>query len=113
MEPAVIISIAVIVIIAAVEIYCLFICSKLRGKSYPITAAIPVFPGDEELRDRLSYLDTLLTDGEAYIGRVLLIDCGASPAQLELCRQFCEEFPAAVMTDKEGLENSLRKCLQL
>lgn len=113
MEPAVIISIAVIVIIAVVEVYCLFVCSKLRGKSYPMTAAVPVFSDDEELMDRLSYLDTLLTDGEAYIGRVLLIDCGATPAQLELCRQFCEEFPAAVLTDMDGLEISLRKCLQL
>lgn len=113
MEPAVIISIAVIAVIAVVEVYCLFVCSKLRGKSYPITAAVPVFPGDEELEDRLSYLDTLLTDGEAYICRVLLIDCGATPSQMELCRQFCEEFPAAELTDMENIEISLRKCLQL
>ena len=49
MEKADIIAIAVVTVIAAAELTCLFLCSKLKHRSYPLCTVMPVTAQDKEL----------------------------------------------------------------
>ena len=111
METAEIIAISVVALIAAAEIFCLFICSKHKKKSYPHCIIIPVTAEDEEFPQRLDYIGSIIEDGSSYIGTILLVDIGGSQEQLQLCKDFCQAFHAAELTDIEDIEPALKKYL--
>ena len=108
MEPAEITALTVVFFIAAVEICCFFVISKLRGKSYPLYTVIPVFAEDNELPQRLSYIGSLIEDGSSLTEHRILIDCGGTAEQLELCRTFCNSHDAAELILPEEIEETLR-----
>ena len=94
MEKAKIIAIVVVTVIAAAELFCLFICSKLQNKSYPLCVALPVNSQDKELPQRLEYIASLIEEGSTFIGTVLLIDIDGTQEQIQLCRDFCAHYHA-------------------
>lgn len=111
MEKADIIAVVVVTVIAAAELLCLFLCSKLRRRSYPLCAALPVTAQDKELSQRLEYIASLIEDGSSSIDTVLLVNIGASQEQLQLCREFCNTYHAAELIKTEDMEEKLKKYL--
>ena len=109
METAEIIAISVVALIAAAEIFCLFICSKHKKKCYPLSIVIPVVAEDEELPQRLEYIGSMIEDGSSYIGTILLVNIDGSQEQLRLCIDFCHAFHAAELTDIEDIKPALKK----
>lgn len=103
-----IIAVIVVAVIAAAELICLFICSKHRGKSYPLCTVIPVFSDDTELSERLEYLASLIEDGSLIADTILLIDYGGSTEQLRLCSEFCDRYHSAELISPEDIEAYLR-----
>ncbi|MBP5378961.1 MAG: hypothetical protein J6X85_06450 [Ruminococcus sp.] len=108
MEKADIIAVVVVSVIAAAELFCLFICSKLKHKSYPLCIALPVTSEDDELPQRLEYIVSLIEEGSTFIGSILLIDIDGSKEQLQLCREFCALYHAMELTTAAELLNKLR-----
>lgn len=109
METAEIVAISVVALIAAAEIFCLFLCSKHKKKTYPMFIAVPVVAGDTEFAQRLEYISTFIESGCTFIGSILLIDISASQEQLQLCRAFCEDYHAAELILPCDIETALKK----
>lgn len=107
MDAAVIISAAVMTVIAGIEFACLFCCSKLRMKSVPVIAVLPVSSDDINLRQKLEYMENVLTRKAHEINGLLLISINADSDQLTMCREFCKAVPAATLTDVSDLEKKL------
>lgn len=107
MDIAIIISAAVMTIIAGIEFGCLFICSKLRMKKVPVIAVLPVLPEDYQLHQKLEYLENVLTRKAHEIDGILLVSINAGDAQLSLCSDFCKAVPAASISDISDLEKKL------
>ena len=111
METAEIIAISVVVLIAAAEIFCLFICSKHKKKSYPLCIVIPVLSDDIELEQRLGYISCLIEDSSTFIKTVLLVDIDGSNEQVQLCRDFCQAYHAAEFTNIDEIGTALKNYL--
>ena len=111
MEKADIVAIVVVTVIAAAELTCLFLCSKLKRKSYPICAVLPIFAQDKELPQRLEYISSLMEDGSSFIETVLLIDMDGSDEQIQLCWEFCRSYHAAELILPEDIEKSMKNYL--
>ena len=111
MEKAEVIAIVVVAVIAAAELLCLFICSKLQNKSYPLCAVLPVTAQDKELSQRLEYIASLIEEGSTIIGTVLLIDIDGTQEQLQLCRDICAHYHAMELIKTEDMEERLKKYL--
>ncbi|MDD7515461.1 hypothetical protein [Ruminococcus flavefaciens] len=109
METAEFIAIAVVVVIAAAEVVCLFICSRHKGRSYPLYTVIPVFAKDNELSERLDYLSSIIEDGSLIADAVLLINYDASAEQLKLCTDFCQHYHISELIYPEDIETALGK----
>ncbi len=107
MDAAVIISAAVMIVIAGIEFGCLFICSRLRMKKVPVIAVMPVLPEDDQLHQKLVYMENVLTRKAHEIDGLLLIPINAQDDQLTLCSDFCKTVPAASISDIENLEKKL------
>ncbi len=107
MDKAMLISIIILVIIAAVEIICLFFCSRLRMKKVPVAAVLPIYPNDDELEGKLEYIGEILFRNPCNIDCVFLIDYGASDAQLELCCDFCRTHTEADIISPDEIEKIL------
>ncbi|EWM54281.1 hypothetical protein [Ruminococcus flavefaciens] len=113
MENAEITALAVVAFIAVLEICCFFICSRLRGKSYPLCTVLPIFAEDDELERRLEYIGTLIEDGSSCVETLILLDCGGSDGQIELCREFCSHFRSAELLAQEDIEDAMRRFIHL
>ena len=111
MEKADIIAIVVVTVIAAAELLCLFLCSKLKHRSYPLCVALPVLAQDKELPQRLEYIASLIEDGSSFIETVLLIDMNGTQEQIQLCREFCQRYHAAELILPENIEKSMKNYL--
>ena len=111
MEKAEIIAIVVVTVIAAAELFCLFICSKLQNKIYPLCVALPVNSQDKELPQRLEYIASLIEEGSTFIGTVLLIDIDGTDEQIQLCREFCSCYHAAELILPEDIKKSMKNYL--
>ena len=107
MDIAIIISAAVMTVIAGIEFGCLFICSKIRMKKVPVIAVLPVLPEDSQLRQKLEYLENVLTRKAHEIDGILLVSFNAGEEQLTLCREFCNAVPSASISDICELEKKL------
>ena len=108
MEKAEIIAIVVVTVIAAAELFCLFICSKLQNKSYPLCVALPVNSQDKELPQRLEYIASLIEEGSTFIGTVLLIDIDGTQEQIQLCRDFCAHYHAMELIKISDIEKHFK-----
>ena len=107
MDTALLVTILVLAVIAAVEMLCLFLCSKLRTNVLPIVAAVPVHGSDKCLAERLEFLGELMLRSSSAFDRVVLIDMGASPEQSEMCRLFCNNYPRASFVSSSELQSTL------
>ena len=112
MDTAEITALSVVIFIAAMELICLFVCSRLRRKSYPLCTVLPVFPDDEELPQRLDYIGSLIEDGSCCVENVILLDMGGNSSQSELCREFCGRFNAAEYISPEEIKTAMRRYLR-
>ena len=109
MDNIIVTSLLVLAVIAVIEAVSLFCSSSRRRVKLAFAAVLPVFPDDTDLRERLAYLEEKMSGGSCCIEEIIIINYGASVEQLEICRQFCFENPAAVITDPAGLEKILSK----
>lgn len=107
MDKAVIISIIAMVFIAGVEIMCLFCCSRLRIRKTPVVAVMPILNSDTELREKLEYLEIVVTRRAAEFDRLLMIDYDAGEVQLAICRELCERLNIAEIISLQELEKNL------
>ncbi len=108
MDNIIVTSLLVLAVIAVIEAVSLF-CTSRRTVKLAFVAVVPVFPDDTDLRERLAYLEEKMSGSSCCIEEIIIINYGASVEQLEICRQFCFENPAAVITDPAGLEKILSK----
>lgn len=109
MSSAIITAVLILGVIAVIEGVSLFYKSGRRVEKLSFAAVVPVFPKDENLRERLTYLERKLSSGGGCIEEIIIIDYGATVQQLEICRLFCYEHANAVLTDPAGLEKILSK----
>ncbi len=109
MDNIIVTSLLVLAVIAIIEAVSLFYKSSRRVQKLSFAAVVPIFPDDENLRERLEYLGEKLSSGSYYIEEIILINYGATVEQLEICREFCYENRNAVLTDPASLEKILSK----
>ena len=107
MDKAVMITIVVLAGISAVEVICLFFCSKLKTDILPIVAVIPVRSSDDLFPQRLEFLGELMMRNSRLFDFAVLVNYGASSTQDELCTEFCRSFPQAAYVTPDGLKTIL------
>ena len=101
-----IISLAVLTVIAGIEIFCLFLCRNAPAKP-PLTLIIPVFSDKELLNASLSRVREHMLRGSCPIDAVILIDYGADSELKLICEDFCRDFREAVFIKPEDTEKIL------
>ena len=111
MEKTDIAALVVVILIASAETFCLFICSKLKNKSYPLRVVLPVYAQDKELPQRLEYIASLIEEGSSFIEMVLLIDIDGTQEQIQLCREFCRCVRYAELIQPENIEKYMKNHL--
>ena len=111
METAEIISVSVAVLLIAAEIVCLMFCSRLKCRSFPLCILLPVHRDDGNFSLRLSFLSSLIEQGEPFIGSVLLMDTGADEGQTQQCSEFCQRCHAAKLILPGDIEEEMKKYL--
>ena len=105
-DTAILIPLAVLVIIAFLEIFCI-ISGKRELERSPLTVAVPVSGDAEALEAALARLRDALLRGNCRIDRVMLIDYGADEAGRSACEDFCRDFREAVFIRPEEIRNFL------
>ena len=103
MDTPILISLAVLIIIAGIEIFCLFLCKNAPQKP-PLTLVIPVFPDKELLNASLERTRQLMLRGSCPLGAIVLIDYGADTELKRICEDFCRDFREAVFLKPEETE---------
>ncbi|MBR5683343.1 MAG: hypothetical protein IKW96_08745 [Ruminococcus sp.] len=111
METAEVIAVSVAALLIAAEIVCLYLCSKLKCKNYPMCILLPIHNEDSEFTRRLDCIGTHIEEGDPLIGTVLLMDMGANETQIQHCREFCQRYHAAEIILPEDMESSMKKYL--
>ncbi|HBB72480.1 MAG TPA: hypothetical protein DCZ71_07745 [Ruminococcus sp.] len=104
MDTALITAAAVLAVIAAAEIICLFLL-PCRDVSPLYAEILPVFSEDDLLPQRLDCL-ALRSGGRTAL---IIVDYSATEQQLELCRQFCSNEPDCTIISAGELEKILLK----
>ena len=107
MDTPILISVIVLASIAAVEMFCLFLCRDCGKKRPPLTTVLPVFPDDDTLESSLSYMRDCMLKSTFPIERILLIDYGMNSTQKAICDEFCRDFREASAVLPEELEKIL------
>lgn len=100
MDGIIITAAVILAVISLIEIVTFFLAVP-SGAAPAYASVLPVFAGDEKLRDRLEYLSTKGCGRK----RVILVDYGATHEQAELCRQFVHNSPDAVFLPCSELED--------
>ncbi|WP_295087234.1 hypothetical protein [Ruminococcus sp.] len=111
METAEIIAVSISVLLIAAEILCLYLCSKLKCKNYPMCIVLPIHNEDKEFTERLDCLSLHIEEDNPLIGSVILLDIGANEEQLQFCREFCQCYHHAEIILPENMEISMKKYL--
>ena len=106
METAILIPLAVLIIIAGLEVFCILSGKNEAGKA-PLTAAVPVFADSEALGKALARVRDTILRGRCAVDMVMLIDFGADEVCEGLCREFCRDFPEAVFIKPEDIRKNL------
>ena len=111
MGTAEMIAVSAVVLLIGLELLCLFLCSKLKCRSYPLWVVVPVHPMDSELSQRLDCIGAMIEDGSTLIGNIILLNMNADEKQLRLCREFCSRYHAAEIILPEDIGSSLKNYL--
>lgn len=111
MEKAEVIAISIAALLIAVEILCLYLCSKLKSKNYPMCIVLPIHSSDSKFTERLDCIGAHIEEGDPLIGTVLLMNIEADEKQLQHCREFCQRYHAAEVILPEDIEASIKKYL--
>ena len=111
METAEIIAVSVAVLLIAIEILCLYICSRLKCKYYPLCIIIPVHRMDSSFTARLDCIGSLIEEGDPLVGTVLLMDIGSDETQLKQCGEFCRKYHAAELILPGDIEKTMKNYL--
>ncbi len=111
METAEVVAVSVAALLITIEILCLYLCSKLKCKNYPMCIILPICNEDKEFIERLECLSTHIVEGDPLIGTVLLVDIGADDEQIQFCREFCQRYHDAELILPEDIEISMKKYL--
>lgn len=109
MDMAIVISVMILIFIVVLEFVSLFRSRSCNENVLDFAAVIPVFPADGNLSLRLECLSEKIACGQCHAEEIILIDYGASPEQLEMCRRFCLDNPCAVIADSAEVEKILSK----
>ena len=99
MDGVIITAAVILAVIALIEIVTLF-CAKPFGKPVYI-AIIPVFAEDSDLPLKLERLAL------RSLPTAILLDISATEKQLQICRQFVRDNPAAEIVPYSEFENYL------
>lgn len=111
METAEIIAVSVAALLIFTEILCLYLCSKLKCKNYPMCIILPIHRNDSKFTERLDCIGSHIEEGDPLIGTVLLMDIGADGKQIQHCREFCQRYHATEVILPEDIESSMKKYL--
>jgi hypothetical protein len=109
MDIIIVAALVMLAVIIITETVCLFRREPKITAEELFAAVIPVFPYDNDFAVKLEYLNEKISCGSFRAETIILIDYGADIEQLEVCREFCRNNSAAVMTDPDGLEKILSK----
>lgn len=104
MDMTIVIAVMVLIFIVVLEFVSLFRSRSCNDNILDFAAVVPVFPTDDKLSLRLDFLSEKIACGQCHIEEIILIDFGASPEQLEICRRFCLDNPCAVITRYDDSE---------
>lgn len=98
MDGALLTAVLIITVIAVAEGVSLFAECIFRNQKEHYYAVIPVIPGDDSLRERIS--GTLeQTDAD-----IILLDCGAGTIHKDFCERFCLNHENAVFLAPDELK---------
>lgn len=97
MDMTIVVSVMILVFIVVLEFVSLFRSRSCNDNILDFVAVIPLFPTDDNLPLRLECLSEKIACGQCHAEEIILIDFGASPEQLGICRRFCLDNPCAVI----------------
>lgn len=104
MDMTIAIAVMVLIFIVVLEFVSLFRSRSCNENILDFVAVVPVFPEDGNLSLRLDCLSEKIACGQCHVEEIILIDFGASPEQLEICKRFCLDNPCAVITPYNNSE---------
>lgn len=104
MDMTIAVSVMILIFIVVLEFVSLLRSRSCNENILDFAAVVPVFPEDENLSVRLDCLSEKIACGQCHAEEIILIDFGASPEQLEICRRFCLDNPCAVIAVSEDAE---------
>lgn len=107
MDMATVISVMILAFIAVLEFVCIFRSRSCNDDLTDFVTVVPVFPEDVNFSLRLECLSEKIACGNFRIEKIILVDYGASPEQLSLCRRFCLDNTDAVVVHSKELEKIL------
>ena len=106
MDTPILISMIVLTVIAAIELFCLFLCKEAPDRP-PLVVVIPVFGDIELLEASLERVRGLMLRGSCTVDRIILIDYNADVSSSTICNEFCRDFKEAVFIKPEEMKNFL------
>ena len=106
LDTPMMISLAVLILIAGVELFCLFLCKNPQEKP-PLTLTVPVFADKELLNASLERVREIMLRGTCPVDTVILVNYGADSESSKICLDFCRDFREAVFLVPEEVENFL------
>lgn len=109
MDLAIVIAVMILAFITVLELVNLFRSKSCSENILDFAAVIPVFPTDDNLSTRLNCLNEKIACGHCHAEEIILINYGALPEQLEICRNFCNENRCAIIADSSEIEKILSK----
>lgn len=109
MDITIVISVMILAFIVVLEFVFLFRSRSCNEDLLDFVAVVPVFPADRNLSERLGCLSEKIACGQCRIEEIILIDYGATPEQLEICRRFCLDNSCAVIADSAEFEKIIAK----
>ncbi|MDE5833993.1 MAG: hypothetical protein K2K02_07965 [Ruminococcus sp.] len=101
MDMSIVIAVMILIFIVVLEFVSLFRSRSCNDNILDFVAVVPVFSQDDNLSERLCCLSEKTACGQCHAEQIILIDYGASPQQLEICRRFCLDNPCAVIVNSE------------
>ncbi|MCI1269423.1 MAG: hypothetical protein LKG21_05920 [Ruminococcus sp.] len=108
MNSIVIVSVAVLLIIAAIEGFCLFFGHPEKNNLRDFALVIPILPQDGSLKEKLSEIKYYLKYSDFPPDcTILLVDYGADDKQSRIIQDFCAGNSNAHIIPYSALEKKL------
>lgn len=109
MDMTIAVFVMILAFIVVLEFVFLFRSRSCNEDLLDFVAVVPVFPEDRNLPERLGCLSEKIACGQCRIEEIILIDYGATPEQLEICRRFCLDNPCAAIAEFSQFEKIIAK----